>query len=302
LSTNLFADDFSQGLGGWWHLEYGGTVTIEVVEQQLHVHADWTGVPPEFEINTTFATAPSAPWSPADGQTLECQVDLVSISENATNVAFPFLGTGSASFYLFNKIPNAVSLGKFDASHGLVIFWCDNTVRLPAANMTLSLALTRDQSNIIITTRVLDKNRQNALVFERSFVDTPQVDASLTTSEYIALTGVTTINLSPDPGPPILAGMTKGFGVFQFSDGHQPPVDAIFDNFVLRLHDVPPLNIARAVQLKWPAPAGMNYAVEAAPTVLGPWLPVPELPMPGLQNLTVPLHQPAQFFRLRQAP
>jgi hypothetical protein len=79
-------------------------------------------------------------------------------------------------------------------------------------------------------------------------------------------------------------------------------VDAIFDNFVLRLHEVPPLGIAPAVQLSWPGPAGVNFAVEAAPTVLGPWLPVPALPMPCMQNSTVPLSQPAQFFRLRQAP
>ena len=302
LSTHLFSDDFSQGLDGWSHQESAGAVTIEVVEQQFRVHADWRGVPGDLEMNTTFAMAPQAPWSPADGQTLECQVDLVSISQEATNVAFPFLGTGSATFYHFSKSQNAVSMGKYVADYGLVTFWCDNTVQLPATNVTLSLALTPDQENIIITTRVLDKNRPNALVFERSFVDTPQVDASLTTSEYRALTGITTVTLSPDPGPPIRAGMAKGLGVFQFSDGHQPPVHAIFDNFVLRLHEVPPLGIAPAVQLTWPAPAGVYYAVESAPTVQGPWLPVQELQIPGLQKLTIPQSRPAEFFRLRGAP
>lgn len=301
-STTRFSDDFGHGWAGWWHYEGAGTVTIQAVNQQLVVHADWTAVAGDATRTTTFAFAPYADWNPASGQTLECQVDLVSVSSNATNAVFAWIGTGSGTCYHFSKSQNAVWLGQYASGHGNTVFWCDNTVQLPAADVALHLALTRDQGSLIVTTRVLDRNNQNVLLFERSLVDTPQVDASLTTSEFRALTGITTASLYPDQGPPILAGRAMGVGVFQCSDGHQPPVDGIFDNFSFRLHDVPPMGMARAVQLTWPAPAGVNYAVEAAPTVLGPWLPVQELPMPGLQGLTVPLRQPAQFFRLRQAP
>ncbi|MEK7684435.1 MAG: hypothetical protein AAB466_03320 [Verrucomicrobiota bacterium] len=62
------------------------------------------------------------------------------------------------------------------------------------------------------------------------------------------------------------------------------------------------VGIERAVQLTWPAPAGMNYAVEGGPTVQGPWLPVQDPVLPGLQQMTVPATEAARYFRLRQAP
>ncbi len=60
--------------------------------------------------------------------------------------------------------------------------------------------------------------------------------------------------------------------------------------------------IARAAQLAWPAPTGVNYIIEGAPTVQGPWLPVQDLAVPGLNQMTVPMNGPAQFFRLAPAP
>ena len=43
-------------------------------------------------------------------------------------------------------------------------------------------------------------------------------------------------------------------------------------------------------------------AVEYAPTVNGPWLPVNETEMPGLKQITGPANDIMEFFRLRQAP
>jgi hypothetical protein len=128
------------------------------------------------------------------------------------------------------------------------------------------------------------------------------VDASLTKAQFVALTGITTMNLAPDPGAPILSGSGGGVSVSLFPDDHQPPVCATWDNFALQMQEVPPIAIGRSVRLTWPAPAGVNYGVEAAPTVQGPWLPVQELEMPGLQKLDVPQTKQAEFFRLRQTP
>jgi hypothetical protein len=148
----------------------------------------------------------------------------------------------------------------------------------------------------------LDKANQNAILFERSFVDTAGVDASLTTAEFTALSGITTYHLVRDSGPPVISGTGGGVGMFQFTDGRQPPVDALWDNFSMCLHDVPPIGIARAVRLSWPTPAGVNYAVESAPAVQGPWLPIQESPAPVLQQVTVPAGDLTRFFRLRLAP
>ncbi|MHB1310178.1 MAG: hypothetical protein ACYC23_24180, partial [Limisphaerales bacterium] len=70
----------------------------------------------------------------------------------------------------------------------------------------------------------------------------------------------------------------------------------------LRTYEVPQVGIQRAVQLTWPAPTGINYAVEAGPTVHGPWLPVNDVATPGLKQMTVPANDAMQVFRLRQAP
>ena len=91
-------------------------------------------------------------------------------------------------------------------------------------------------------------------------------------------------------------------GFFQFTDGTPPPMEAVWDNFALRVHDVPPLSIARAVQVSWPAPAGVNYTVQSGPTMQGPWAPVQGLDIPGIQKLAVPAGSPSQFFRLVQSP
>jgi hypothetical protein len=210
-----------------------------------------------------------------------------------------WVGTGS-DFYAFSGSQRAVYLEKWTANHGLTVFWLDDTVQLPSANVVLYLALTRDKGNVIITTRVLDKNNQ--LLFERGFVDTPQLDAALSTAQFRALTGITTISLGPDSGPPILSGKEKGVAVLQFTDGNQPPVDAIFDNFSLCLHDVPPISIARAARLTWPVPSGVNYSVEGATNVQGPWLPIQDLATPGMQQMTVPATDLRRYFRLMQAP
>ena len=56
------------------------------------------------------------------------------------------------------------------------------------------------------------------------------------------------------------------------------------------------------MQLTWTAPAGVNYALEAASDPKGPYVQVQEPVLPGVQKQTVPLSGPAQFFRLVGAP
>jgi len=301
VSTNLFADDFNTGVNGWTTYNELGVANLYPTNHQLLMRADWANTGGTVQQHTFWAFAPVGTWTPANGQTVECQADLVSISQNSTNAALVWLGDG-VNYYFFAESPRWVFLGRNVVGGSVTVFWLDNTVQLPAENVTLSLALTRDGPNMIVTTRVLDKANQNSLAFERSFVDTPGVDASLTTAEFAALTGMTSSALVPDPGPPVLAGTQRGLCVAQFTDGHQPPLEAVWDNFSLRLHDVPPIGIARAVQLSWPVPAGVTYAVEGAPTAQGPYLPVEDLTMPGMQQMSVPATSPAQFFRLIQAP
>jgi hypothetical protein len=152
-----------------------------------------------------------------------------------------------------------------------------------------------------LNARVLDKANPNSVLDELSVVDTPNADPALTSEEFLSLSGMS-LGLSADlPEAPFTSGGTS-IGLFQYNDGQQPAAVATFDNLELRKYDVPQFGIQRAVLLSWPIPAGGNYAVEGAPTVQGPWLPVQELPMPGMQQVTAPASDAAKFFRLRQAP
>ena len=77
---------------------------------------------------------------------------------------------------------------------------------------------------------------------------------------------------------------------------------ATFDTLEVRTSEIPLLGIERAVRLSWPASATINYDLETAPRLRGPWLPVQELSVPRMQQLTVPASEVNKFFRLRQAP
>lgn len=154
---------------------------------------------------------------------------------------------------------------------------------------------------MVVTARVWDKADPDTVLYERRVEDTPGVDPALTSAELPTLSGMS-LTLSPDiPEAPFTGGGAL-IGVFQYNhDGQQPAAVATFDHFEIRQYEVPSVGIAQAVQLTWPA-TGIDYAVEGAPSVPGPWLPMQESALPGMQQMTLPAREPVQFFRLRQAP
>ena len=100
-----------------------------------------------------------------------------------------------------------------------------------------------------------------------------------------------------------MSGNLIGLDIWQYNyDGQRPAAEATFDNLELRTSEVPGVSIERAVRLRWPASVTLNYAVEGAPTLQGPWMPVQETTLPGMNQMTVPTSELMQFFRARQAP
>jgi hypothetical protein len=155
----------------------------------------------------------------------------------------------------------------------------------------------------VVTGRVLDKADPNTVLYQHSVVDTPGADPTLTTDQFQAVTGMRWVDLGPDlEGSPVTSLYGPALGVLQYTDGEQPPPTAIFDNLELRTSEVPLVGIERAVRVAWPASATINYAVEGAPTVQGPWVPVQEPMTPGLNQMTIPAEALMQFLRLRQVP
>jgi hypothetical protein len=148
----------------------------------------------------------------------------------------------------------------------------------------------------------LDRANGEAVLYEKVILDTPASDPALSAAQVQGITGMNLAGLVNDAaGAPWTTFRSPWLGVFQYTDGTLPAAEVTFDRFEMRTFEVPQIAIERAVQLSWPA-TGMNFAVEGAPTLQGPWLPLNNTSLPGMQQITVPVNKSAEFFRLQQVP
>jgi hypothetical protein len=155
---------------------------------------------------------------------------------------------------------------------------------------------------VVLTGKVLDK-QTGAVLCQQRYVDTPAADPSLSPAELAAITGGRVWpDWGADPaGAPWKNGNSACLFVFQDTDGTKPSATATFDNLEFFKYEIPRIGIEPAVRLTWPD-TGMNFGIEAAPSVNGPWSPVQNSVPPGFQQITVPQNGPMQIFRLQQAP
>lgn len=277
-----------------------GSCTVVETNQQFSVSGLF-GVPTRSMYDSYCMAGYARTWVIPDGMTLEWRVDVVSLSDNATNTAILALGNDHGPGYILHAGRDFVFLLKWASSGSYCVLFGDRA-SLENTNLVLALALTRVQRNLAITARVFDKAHPDTARYARTVVDTPLCDATLKASQFQDLTGIRVLDLAGDVAelPPTTNAVW--LGVFQNTDGHQPVPQAVFDNLEVWTSETPPLNIASAVQLSWPASTTVNHDVETAPTVQGPWLPAQESAVPGIRQVTVPTREPKKFFRLRQVP
>lgn len=304
--TPLFKDDFSGPLSGWTTGGFPGD--LAVANQQLVVSE--TSFGPQDTNNILAAFTDAQHWIPITGplpvnQTLELRADLVRANHEDTLVSLHYFdGTGNG--YVFGKSRNIVMFFKFwngglDNS-GAVFFWEHG--QLKNQNVTLALALARFESSLSITTRVLDKDNANAVLFERTVTDTPQADAVLP-------------NRAPDgmlcypdqlgtPWPILNAAGKIVLGMIWLDPtaGPQPAVQVTFDNAEAWQYESPQLTIQSAVVLSWPVTQG-QFVVESATSVDGPWQPIAESwsrTKDGQVQVSILAPDSRKFFHLRLVP
>jgi len=301
LSTNLLRAAFGEPLVGWTFYGPPGSYSYTVADGGLRVTGDWPGVITRNVVDSYTFGVPPGTWSLADGQTVEGRVDLLNQSPSVT-AARLILGTDSG-FYSAFKGRDFIAVGKWSANlpWGPLTMFFYEKVQTPDTNAVLALELMRTSPNVVITVRVLDKANPESVLYERSVVDTPSADPSLTAAELLTLSGMNLTLAADLPGPPFISG-SVGVGVFQYNDGTQPAAVITYENLELGKFETPRLAIERAARLTWFAPAGVNYGVEGAPTVQGPWSRVQETEIPGMNQMTIPASARASFFRLREAP
>jgi hypothetical protein len=291
-------DDFDDGnTAGWQFVINKGAGQLIPANGQLTVRGDWRGIRTGWPGDTAAWGNLSKSWKLEDGQTIELRVDVVGLSETARHADLWFLDASRGYALLLGK--DYLVFEKYQIGRGAALLGGD-LVAVKHTRVVLAFALTAAGDNLILTGRVFDKDNQNALLYERSVVDTPLADPVMSNA---AIKEKLEMNISFDPdwsGRPQTSGVTVGLGVWQYTDGTLDPAEATFDNLELRTYEVPLLAIDKAVRLQWPGSA-FPFTIESAPTVQGPWLPVlePAFECGGLKQLTVPTSDAMKFFRLK---
>lgn len=179
--TNWLKDDFNGPILTWTK---GGTGQIQQTNQQLVVSGSFGPMQTNDPVATSVGAyhtigLPSGPLP--DQQTLELRADLVGANQNDAWAGIHFLWSPEYKGYILWKDQDEVVLHKFWSSAGSLVaaaFFYENRP-VKNQNVTLVLALTRLGSDVRITTRVLDKDNANAVLFERTVTDTPQADPVL---------------------------------------------------------------------------------------------------------------------------
>lgn len=112
-----------------------------------------------------------------EGRTIEYRVDLVSGNGNDSFAILSFIPTSqtvaSLNGYGFAKSASDILITKSLDKY----FYNENpTTPIKNENITMVLSLTVKNGNVIINAKALDKDANNAVLFERTFVDTPAAD------------------------------------------------------------------------------------------------------------------------------
>ena len=304
-STVLFQDDFEDGkLDPEWRQPPGwegadrGIPRVEESGGRLTLHMESSA---ERTALVTLLMSIGRAVTLEEGQTLELRADVVGLGANRPEWLLMGL-------FLGGEITPSVAEG-YDL---LVGSWGEAKlikVYGPVLSTDLSVlsgnfyrpgltwidSVTRSQrTNAVARAQVLDRAQGGAVLFDRSWTDTPAVDPTPFSDLDVG-------------GPPYLAFSEAGI-FLEFRPNSPVPiplnVSVSIDNFSLRLYESSPYEtgIENAILLTPPA-STLPYVVEGAPTVNGPWevLSAPPVELHGTRHLVVPVSgKPGSgFFRIK---
>ena len=271
VNSSVVLADFNDGiLKPQWVPWSSGTIYPTEANGQLKVRGVWNR-PVNNVVLDHAGMYWVENWSVPEGQTVEWRAEVLGMNQDAGYVGLG-AGTSQTRFYQLQLASDSVSLYRWTATGGNVLLFSDPAI-VRQTNIVLCFALTRHQSQAVVTIRVEDRTAPGTVLYEKNYLDVS----------------------------PFLSGNNAVLGVAPNWELQASDASASFDNFGRRAYEVPPVGIERTVRLSWPS-TGMNFAVEAAPTVQGPWLPVQDPVLPGLEQKAVPANDLMMFFRLQQAP
>jgi hypothetical protein len=266
VTTNVVIDNFDDNkLTGWSSNGHKGQAKLTETNQQFKVWGYWPGVHTVDLGDTAALGILSRTWSVANGQTVELRVDLVGMDEHATAAGMDLWNGTSSAGYALLKGHDFIHLCKPSLSvRGIHGQFFHERVLIKNTNVVLALAVTRVNPNVILTARVLDKENNNAVLYERSVVDTPNVDRTLTQAEMQVASGMH-MDAGTDVGPPITSGSDVFLDLFQYSDGTRPATEVTFDNLERWTSIFPVWRPELAIELLSIIPPQVNLTLSAAP-------------------------------------
>jgi hypothetical protein len=289
-------DDFEDGV----QYAEGGGGTNEFIwglsNGQLVVY---TNAPsPGQRYDNVYWPAPSLPeGNLEEGRTLEIRLDL---NHTSTDDLFLLLmcgglNAGEDSVYGVFIDQNEVALSKYRYQNFTTFYW--DTLATTNENVTVKLALTRTNSSLAITVKVVDKGNQHATLYERTFVDGPGQDGPVPPPDPHGI-GVFT----PDAGAPLTNFTYAAAGCWRVVCTDAPPLEMLLDNLEYDVYHPPHLEIAQAtngVDLNWMLPMEEHIVVEAD-QLGGPWCPCwqPYTQTGDAFCLTTPCQAQQKFFKL----
>jgi hypothetical protein len=282
VTTNLVIDNFNDNkLTGWSSDGHKGQAKLTETNQQFKVRGYWPGVHTVDLGDTAALGILSRTWSVSNGQTVELRVDLVGMDEHTTGAGMDLWSGAANAGYALIKGHDFIHLCKPSLSvPGIHGQFFHESVLIKNTNVVLALAVTRVNPNVILTARVLDKENNDAVLYERSVVDTPNIDRTLTQAEMETASGMH-MDAGTDVGPPITSGSEVFLSVFQYTDGTKPATEATFDNLERWASNFPVWRPEIAIQLLSAIPPRVDVTLSAAPNsswaieraleLTGPW-------------------------------
>jgi predicted amidohydrolase/N-acetylneuraminic acid mutarotase len=306
-SVRLFKADFAEpNLSQWTTMGTGGLRTN--LNQQLLISANCD----PFQTNNGFAThfilghEIPTPAVLTNGWTVEGRADLVRANQNDVWASVHFSwNTHGNSGYIFWKDEDELALAKFWDGGSSVAWFFYEQRPVKNSNATLVLTLTRRDSDLVLNSRVLDRGNGNAILFDRTVVDTAKADSVLPTGAARLAPGVQDLVGEPwrlISGPGIIEATLDWVNS---EDAPNGPAEVTYDNIEVWLYQSPQLAQLRAasnndsLNLSWD---DEEAKLEEAATILGSWQTTVTTNTTCQVSLPSTASRSCRFYRLKTPP